>query len=867
MLLFRVLISTAFGAVVVIAESFKRLAPRGYVSVCNTTSTEQTPTKYLYESYQSPSPRPTYHTSYPYNNFTRPPSYSSSLIDNGRCVPDCIINVPQAALRWWHPYPLDYVAAEVGIARDEDGNIIGERLIPVDTPFNVSHALALPIAVPILSWDPLVNSTVDSFSFYSGRPVAASTAIVTKSAVLPIPTTVPQTSLETLLIDPPPRASTVLDIASNSSLVITSATPFVYYSAYEVFNQIPVTDADGSVRCESVTNTYHLPRLYPYEIPGDQDFDGQITVTGPVDSNFVANIPQSTCRPGKFKAPSTVLVVVNVIYNTYVPFIVHQESSEVIVDLPTLPPGPEAEPSSTWMPCTSCPHKAHGESRESLVDFPTRTLHSISREPIPQFAHGEFTESFFDVPTDVPRQTGPNINISFESSVTTSSQGSLYTWTLFLPTVHGEWSEDGVDLPTNPAGSDSSTVTGGILSNVIANDLTSTHMPTLTPSPSVILTEATLFPSGIAIGTQFVVPGGSPITVEGVPISLPPSATAVVIDGVTTPLPHFTWDLAPTRPSFPRPSPTPNRRPAINIGGKIITPEPGTAFIIGGHTIPVSRSVKSIVINGATRILSTPPLITRPPALVFDGTVITAVGTSFIIDDQTLVPGSAITVDSTFVYLPPFGSTVIIGDVTQTLAGATTITPAPVLSADGTLYSLQNNSPIYVVSDQTLTPGGIITVYGSEVSLLPSATAVVIDGTTSLIDGSHGARTIATDPPLLTVDGQTYSANAGMAYIIAGQTLTPGGEITVEGTTIGLSPSANVLVVNGTPSTLSPETITLSKASSSPIALRTTVARLPSRTGSAVVRPTGEGSASQQAQLTYSHVLIVITFILFFGFI
>jgi hypothetical protein len=57
---------------------------------------------------------------------------------------------------------------------------------------------------------------------------------------------------------------------------------------------------------------------------------------------------------------------------------------------------------------------------------------------------------------------------------------------------------------------------------------------------------------------------------------------------------------------------------------------------------------------------------------------------------------------------------------------------------------------------------------------------------------------VTSSPSVIRVDGQAFAANAGGTYLISGQTLTPGGSITITGSngaqTLSLSPSGTELV-------------------------------------------------------------------------
>lgn len=96
-----------------------------------------------------------------------------------------------------------------------------------------------------------------------------------------------------------------------------------------------------------------------------------------------------------------------------------------------------------------------------------------------------------------------------------------------------------------------------------------------------------------------------------------------------------------------------------------------------------------------------------------------------------------------------------------------------------------------------MTAGGVITVSGTTISLEPKASKVVVNNTPFPID------TISTSlRPQLVVGASRHTQNPGSAFVVDSQTLTPGGVVTVLGTTISLDSKASGIVINNTPSTL-----------------------------------------------------------------
>ena len=62
--------------------------------------------------------------------------------------------------------------------------------------------------------------------------------------------------------------------------------------------------------------------------------------------------------------------------------------------------------------------------------------------------------------------------------------------------------------------------------------------------------------------------------------------------------------------------------------------------------------------------------------------------------------------------------------------------------------------------------------------------------------------------PVLTLDGSTYQANQASHFIIASQTLTPGGKVTISGTPVAIDKDASAAVIGTTTQSLSKARVT-----------------------------------------------------------
>lgn len=197
-------------------------------------------------------------------------------------------------------------------------------------------------------------------------------------------------------------------------------------------------------------------------------------------------------------------------------------------------------------------------------------------------------------------------------------------------------------------------------------------------------------------------------------------------------------------------------------------------------------------------------------------------GGNFVIGGSTTVaPGQTVVVDNTpivvqtsagrteVVVAGPHGTSTVPFVPSSPENAGSQITEGPILSpvTIGGQIITANAASQYVISGQTLQPGGpAITVDGTTVSLLPSATAIVINGVTSTLAQAYGAIYTSTSSPLLTINNKVYTANRAGYYILGpGTTLIPGGPpVTISGTVISLEPRGTAAIIQGSTSMMTP---------------------------------------------------------------
>ena len=172
----------------------------------------------------------------------------------------------------------------------------------------------------------------------------------------------------------------------------------------------------------------------------------------------------------------------------------------------------------------------------------------------------------------------------------------------------------------------------------------------------------------------------------------------------------------------------------------------------------------------------------------------------YIIDQQTLTSGGSITVKNVQISLPTQGASIVIGSSTFALLPTPLQTSPPVTAAPTTpsfggsisvagspIPYQSSGSALIFGGSTTLTPGGTVTIANTPLALPASGSSIIIGSSTLTLTPSP----LVTPPP----------TKAG-AIAIQGQTLTPGGVITISGTTISYPASGSAIVLGGSSTVL-----------------------------------------------------------------
>ena len=311
------------------------------------------------------------------------------------------------------------------------------------------------------------------------------------------------------------------------------------------------------------------------------------------------------------------------------------------------------------------------------------------------------------------------------------------------------------------------------------------------PKPSVISVLGQAFSinsdSIFVAPSATLIPGGPAITISNTPVSLAPSADEVVVGSKT-----YVQNSAPAPATAVLPlgetSITANSASDFIVGSQTL--KPGGVITIAGTRISLPAGSSYVLVGTSTvSLIDLPAKQGQSGILTFAGESYTADASNgaIVIEGQTLTPGGAITVAGTRIALSPTAAYAVIGASTIPLQEGN---PNGILTLARSEYTATSGS--YTISGQTLTPGGTITVSGTRISLSPSSPttpyAVIGSSTIPLLPTTSG-------PDFLTVGGKIYTANSFTEFMIAGQTLTRGGAITVNGVPITLAPAATDAVV------------------------------------------------------------------------
>ncbi|KAF2634465.1 hypothetical protein P280DRAFT_463497 [Massarina eburnea CBS 473.64] len=720
----------------------------------------------------------------------------------------CTVNVRNAQLEWWYPATYEQVVGTLTTSASNFTNAGGYlTLVPATTTFDVSYTISNELALTETSYyDTEFDVYWTLYDDYTVIPTASATSIVTRNAALPLPSgnIIPVNDYSRYVVDLAPATASVALVANSTS--ITSATPFVYITAYEVESAV-----NGSIATETIT--LDQPSGFEYSIT---NIESSASATGTVPGNLLQNLPQTSCTPGIIYATVTVLVVLDLSYlhrARAIPLLVHFESTAL--DFGSDPPVNVQATSQGTPFVVSWDFPNSGLAQTTIADAASRP------SAVPQKPEATAGPDGINVGENFPnvlQPTSQTVGTIGTNPVVVAPSSVMVVGSQTLKPGGPAITVDGSLVSLVPSGT--AVVVGGTTSPIPIN-----ISPPSGPAPPILKIGSLTFTANAA--TQFFISAGQTLTpggtamVDDTVVSLGPSASFVVVGRLTQSLPAASPVLPTARPEIVVGSSTvtanaggPNNMngefptdgignlgPTFVVSGQTLPP--GSAITVGGTTLSLAGSGSSIVINGVTSIFSaritsqvTPPLLTIGPDVFFP---LGGTGTSYHIGTTVLTPGGKIVVSGSTISLALEATAIIVNNVTSTLSPQ--LKSLPHLTIGEQVYTAISRSRAdtsYVIGSQTLTPGGQITVSSTTISLTPDATAIIINGVTSTLSPqlpTTTTTTTTTSPPILTIDGQTYTPllSVETSYIIASQSLTLGAQISFLDTTISLARSATTL--------------------------------------------------------------------------
>jgi hypothetical protein len=273
---------------------------------------------------------------------------------------------------------------------------------------------------------------------------------------------------------------------------------------------------------------------------------------------------------------------------------------------------------------------------------------------------------------------------------------------------------------------------------VVVGGTTLQASPVTPPKPAVIVLGGTTYSpdsaNAFTVAGQTLAPGQA-IVVDGTTVSLEPSASAIIVNGVTI-----------SKAASPNPSAVPElviggttyhatNGMTFTIDGAVLTP--GGTISIHGTQVTLAASAPFVVVNGVTSSLAMEPVPTAP-VLTIDGTTIKALtGLSYSIDGQLLTPGGTVT-------------THINGSLVTISLGSSA---ASLVFAEGSSTLTSSIPRSGVKSSQSATPGST----GSSTSVSKTSSG---SNTTSISKSTSATSTSNTDFADVSASGIGFTASS-----------------------------------------------------------------------------------------------------------
>lgn len=558
------------------------------------------------------------------------------------------------------------------------------------------------------------------------------------------------------------------------------------------------------------------------------------TPTGPLSKAIIETTASTLALPAQKPVttssgqPSKIIITTSIISGSTsttrpaIAFSAHTETKATQLDLPsphnddTDTVSATANPGSTSSRGAPVAFTAHLETTATRLDLPSPADGGTGI--LTATAHLETSASVLIVHLPSGYTDTPHASAIIESTAAT----------LKVPTPVGSDNEPGSPLTTIS----SSLIIQWITVTTTGEDgpsfvaiIESTATALSLPAPTIESTAKTLkIPTSVGQGTGAESTPTAVQWVSTIPVQSPSSTseTGVALPAVVLPWTTVTPDASSNYDIGSGQTLTPNG-PAVTHDGSTYAISTGSSGVVF-----VSNGVSSVLVQPTSSPADTGAKVAAPvpaPAITIVSVAVTQDSASqYVIpssvagttSDQTLTPGGpGVVVAGTTYSIPSAGTAVVVNGQTSVIAtpagavvtlGSGTASGEQNVAGAGVLATPVGSSGAYIVSGQTISPGGSAAVIsGTTYSLVSSgsSTAVVINGQTSPITAAAGAiATFGSDSPSgasgAGVLATPLSGNGG--YVVAGQTLSPGGSaVVVAGATYSLvsSGSSTAVVING----------------------------------------------------------------------
>lgn len=307
-----------------------------------------------------------------------------------------------------------------------------------------------------------------------------------------------------------------------------------------------------------------------------------------------------------------------------------------------------------------------------------------------------------------------------------------------------------------------------------------------------------------------MIPGSVPVVVSGTTYSLDSSGTTMVVNGIISPLPNLEETHRQVLPvlSIGSQRLTANAASEYTMEGETFSPTEN-AVVVSGSTYSLAIQEPATILNGVTSTLSGYQQINSAfwPMLSIKSTPLTVHAASeYILDGHTQSPGgSPISVSGTTYSLVPQASALVIDGTTSKFPEKEEekLTSGAVIKL-GSQYLTADSALRYNFGSKTLAAGSTpIVVSGTTYSLAAQASALIMSPEATLL-------------PQIKIGSQYLTPGSTFGYILGSETLMPGATpIVFFGTTYSLAPQASALVINGVTSILHEQTTSLLRSTSS----------------------------------------------------